>query len=90
MKKIKLFSAEKIIGIEGANAELYINFYLVLNRKYIFTFLIDAPNLACSGKNPIRLWKRFLMLYEEECVIFMMSYERLLMAQNKVNKDLGE
>lgn len=76
MKKIKLFSAEKKIGIEGADAELYIRFYLVLNKNYIFTFLIDAPYLSCSGRHPIRLWKRFWMLYQEECVKYMRRYEK--------------
>ena len=45
MKKICLFSTKAIKGIEGDEAELYVNFYLVLNRDYIFAFLINAPNL---------------------------------------------
>ena len=44
MKKIRLFSTKAIKGIEGEEAELYVNFYLVLNRNYIFTFLIDGSN----------------------------------------------
>jgi hypothetical protein len=76
MKKIRLFSAKAIKGIEGAEAELYVNFYLVLNRKYIFTFLIDSPNLACSDRHPIKLWKRFLIMLEEEYVKYMRRYER--------------
>ena len=39
MKKICLFSTKVTKGIEGEEAELYVNFYLVLNRNYIFTFL---------------------------------------------------
>ena len=46
MKKIRLFSTKATKSIEGEEAELYINFYLVLNKNYIFTFLIEAPNLA--------------------------------------------
>lgn len=38
MKKIRLFSTKATKGIEGDKAELYVNFYLVLNRTYIFTF----------------------------------------------------
>lgn len=76
MKKIRLFSTKAIKGIEGEEAELYVNFYLVLNRKYIFTFLIDSPNLACSDRHPIKLWKRFLIMLEEEYVKYMRRYER--------------
>lgn len=83
MIKIKLFSEEKQIGIEGTDAELYIRFYLVLNKNYIFTFLIDAPNLSCSDRHPIRLWKHFLMLYQEECVKYMRRYEKQLKEQKK-------
>lgn len=39
MKKIRLFSTKAMKGIEGENAELYVNFYLVLDKNYIFTFL---------------------------------------------------
>ena len=76
MKKIKLFSASKSKKIEGEDADLYFNFYLVFNRDYIFTFLIDGPNLACSDRNPIRLWKHWLMLFEEEYVKYLRRYER--------------
>lgn len=74
--KIKLFSASKTKRIEGEDAELYFNFYLVFNKSYIFTFLIDSPNLACSDRNPIRLWKHWLMLFEEEYVKYLRRYER--------------
>lgn len=77
MKKICLFSTKATKGIEGVEAELYVNFYLVLNRNYIFTFLIDAPNLACSDRHPIKLWKRFLIMLEEENVKYMRKYEKL-------------
>ena len=76
MKKIRLFSTKVTEVIEGEEAELYVNFYLVLNRNYIFTFLIDAPNLACSNRNPIKLWKHFLIMLEEENVKYMRIYER--------------
>ena len=75
MKKICLFSAKTIKNIEGDEAELYVNFYLVLDRDYIFTFLIDAPNLACSDRHPIKLWKHFLIMLEEENVKYMRRYE---------------
>ena len=78
MKKIRLFSTKAIKGIEGAEAELYVNFYLVLNRNYIFTFLIDAPNLSCSDRHPIKLWKHFLIMYEEEYVKYMRRYETIM------------
>ncbi len=73
--KIRLFSAKKIKQIEGSEAELYINFYLVLNKSYLFTFLIDGPNLSCSGRRPIMLWKRWLLLFEEEYVKYLRRYE---------------
>lgn len=76
MKKIRLFSTKAIKWIEGEEAELYVNFYLVLNRNYIFTFLIEAPDLACSDKHPIELWKRFLLILEEETVKYMRRYEK--------------
>jgi len=79
MKKIRLFSTKVIEDIEGVEAELYVNFYLVLNRNYIFTFLIDAPNLSCSDRHPIKLWKRFLIILEEETVTYMRRYERSLL-----------
>ena len=76
MKKIRLFSTKAIKGIEGSEAELYVNFYLVLNRNYIFTFLIEAPNLACSDRHPIKLWKHFLIMLEEEYVKYLRRYEK--------------
>lgn len=78
MIKIKLFSAKKTKGIEGEDAELYIKFWLVLNKHYVFTFLIDAPNLSCSGRNPVELWKRFLLIYEEEYIKYLRRYEKML------------
>ena len=68
MKKICLFSTKAIKNIEGDEPELYVNFYLVLNRNYIFTFLINAPNLSCTDRHPIKLWKHFLIMLEEENV----------------------
>jgi len=76
MKKICLFSTKAIKSVEGEEAELYVNFYLVLNRNYIFTFLIDAPNLSCTDRHPIKLWKRFLIILEEENVKYMRRYEK--------------
>lgn len=76
MKKIRLFSTKAIKGIEGEEAELYVNFYLVLNRNYIFTFLINTPNLSCSNRHPIKLWKKFLIMFEEENVKYMRRYEK--------------
>ena len=76
MKKICLFSTKKTKCIEGEEAELYVNFYLVLNRTYIFTFLIDAPNLSCSDRHPIKLWKHFLIMFEEEYVKYLRRYEK--------------
>jgi hypothetical protein len=76
MKKILLFSTKATKGIEGSEAELYVNFYLVLNGRYIFTFLIDAPNLSCSGRRPIALWKHFLILLEEESTKYLRRYEK--------------
>lgn len=76
MKKIRLFSAKATKDVEGSEAELYVNFYLVLNKDYIFTFLIESPDLACSGRNPIKLWKRFLILFEEESVKYLRRYEK--------------
>ena len=76
MKKIRLFSTKATKGIEGIEAELYVNFYLVLNRDYIFTFLIDAPNLSCCDRHPIKLWKHFLIMLEKEYVKYMRRYEK--------------
>jgi len=78
MKKICLFSTKAIKNIEGEEAELYVNFYLVLDRAYIFTFLIDAPNLSCSDRHPIKLWKHFLIMFEEESIKYMRRYEKYL------------
>lgn len=78
MKKIRLFSTKAIKGIEGVEAELYVNFYLVLNGNYIFTFLIDSPNLSCSDRHPIKLWKHFLIMLEEENVKYMRRYEKTI------------
>lgn len=55
MKKIKLFSIKQEKNIEGENAELYCNIYLILNKTYIFTFLIESPNLACTDRRLIDL-----------------------------------
>jgi hypothetical protein len=76
MKKIRLFSTKTTRGIEGVEAELYVNFYLVLNRNYIFTFVIEAPNLVCGGRHPIKLWKHFLITLEEENIKYMRRYEK--------------
>ena len=76
MKKIRLFATKATKEIEGADAELYVNFYLVLNRTYTFTFLIDAPNLSCTDRHPIKLWKHFLIMLEEENVKYMRRYEK--------------
>lgn len=76
MKKILLFSTKAIKNIEGEEAKLYVNFYLILNRNYIFTFWIDTPNLSCSDRHPIRLWKHFLIMLEEETVKYMRRYEK--------------
>jgi len=73
MKKIRLFSTKAIKDIEGSEAKLYVNFYLVLDRD--FTFLICAPNLSYTDKNPIKLWKYFLIMLEEESVKYMRRYE---------------
>ena len=78
MKKICLFSTKATKGIEGDEAELYVNFYLVLDRDYVFTFLIDAPDLSCSDRHPIKLWKHFLIMREEEIVKYMRRYERYI------------
>ena len=76
MKKICLFSTKATKCIEGEEAELYVNFYLVLNRNYIFTFLIDSPDLSCTNRHPIKLWKRFLIMLEEENVKYLRRYEK--------------
>jgi hypothetical protein len=78
MKKIRLFSTKATKGIEGEDAELYVNFYLVLDKNYIFTFLIDAPNLSCSDRHLIKLWKHFLIMFEEESIKYMRRWERTI------------
>ena len=75
MKKIRLFSVKETKDIEGSEAELYVNFYLLLDKDFIFKFLINAPNLACCDRNPIKLWKEFLVMLEEETVKYMRRYE---------------
>ena len=87
MEKIKLFSAAKTKGIEGTDAELYFDFYLVINKNYIFTFLIDSPNLSCSDRNPIRLWKHWLMLFEEEYVKYLRRYEKSMNGKQTAAED---
>lgn len=77
MKKIKLFSTKSTKGIEGSEANLYINFYLVLEKKCGYTFLIDSPDLSCSGRHPVRLWKRFLILKETELCKYLRRYEHM-------------
>ena len=79
MKKIKLFSVGKIKSIEGSNAELYCNFYLVFNREYIFTFLIESPGLACSNRHPIRLIKHWIMEIEGQETKYLRRYEKFIM-----------
>lgn len=86
MKKIRLFSAKAKKGIEGEEAELYVNFYLVLNKNYIFTFLIDAPNLSCSDRHPIKLWKFFLISFEEEYVKYLRRYEKCICEERELGK----
>ena len=84
MKKIKLFSATLPIplNIEGEEVtDLSINFYFVLNKTYVFTFLIDSPNLSCSDRNPIKLWKRFLITKEAELIKYTRRWENTLYRQ---------
>lgn len=81
MKKIKLFSATSPIPlkIEGEDVtDLSIDFYLVLNKTYGFTFLINSPNLSCTDRHPIKLWKRFLIVKETEIIKYMRRWERTL------------
>lgn len=83
MKKIKLFSATSPIPlkIEGEDVtDLSVNFYFVLNKTYGFTFLIDSPNFSCTDRNPIKLWKRFLIIKEIEIIKYMRRWERTLYA----------
>ncbi len=79
MKEIKLFSVRKVKRIEGEDAELYCNFSIVFSRKYIFTFLIDSPNLACSDRHPIRLIKHWIMEIEEQETKYLRRYEKFIM-----------
>lgn len=79
MKKIKLFSVRKINSIEGTDAELYCNFYIVFSRVYIFTFLIESPDLACSGRHPIRLIKHWIMEIEELETKYLRRYEKFIL-----------
>ena len=76
MIKIKLFSAEQNKEIEGSKAEMYVNFYLVFNKSYVFTFLVDSPDMACSNRNPMKAWRHFLMMEQEECVKYLRRYEK--------------
>lgn len=78
MKKIKLFSVRKIKSIEGTDAELYCNFFIVFSREYIFYFLIESPDLACSGRNPIRLIKYWIMVIEEQETKYLRRYEKFI------------
>lgn len=79
MKKIKLFSVRKIKSIEGTDAELYCNFYIVFSRIYIFTFLIESPDLAYSGRHPIRLIKHWIMGIEEQETKYLRRYEKFIL-----------
>ena len=79
MIKIKLFSAEQNKEVEGSKAEMYVNFYLVFNKSYGFTFLVDSPDMACSNRNPMKAWRHFLMMEQEECVKYLRRYERHVM-----------
>ncbi len=81
MKKIKLFSAELNKEVEGSEAEMYVNFYLVFSKSYGFTFLVDGPDIACSNRNPIKAWRHFLMMEQEECVKYLRRYERCVRKQ---------
>lgn len=78
MKKIKLFSVRKIKDILGSDAELYCNFYIVFNREYIFTFLIESPGLACSNRHPIRLIKHWIMEIEERETKYLRRCEKFI------------
>ena len=78
LKKIKIFSVSEHKNIEGQDAELYCNFYLVFNRSYIFTFLIESPNFGCSDRHPIRLIKHWIMEIEEQETKYLRRYEKTL------------
>lgn len=79
MMKIKLFSDRKIKSIEGSDAELYLNFYIVFSREYFFTFLIESPDLACSNRHPIRLIKHWIMEIEEQETKYLRRYEKFIL-----------
>ena len=84
MKKIKLFSAELNKEVEGSEAEMYVNFYLAFSKSYGFTFLVDSPNMACSNRNPIKAWKHFHMMIQEEYVKYLRRYERLMSERGRL------
>ena len=73
--EIEILVADKA-SIEELNAELYCNFYFVINKAYIFTFLIESPNLACSDRHLIRLIKHWILLVEEDDIKYMRRYEK--------------
>lgn len=79
MKKIKLFSVRQVKNIEGEDAELYCNFYIAFSGEYIFTFLIESPDLACSDRHPIRLIKHWIMEIEEQETKYLRRYEKFIM-----------
>jgi len=75
MKKIRLFYAKTTKNFDEEECELCVDFYLVLSKDYIFTFLITAPNLSCSDRHPIKLWKHFLIMLETEYIKYMRRCE---------------
>ena len=75
MKQIKLLSVKKSKIIEGEEAKLYCNLYLVLNRTYLFTFVIESPDLVCSDRHIIRLIKNWIMSVEEDSVKWLRRFE---------------
>ena len=85
MKKIKLFSTTKKDKIEGYDANLYIKFYLVFSKSYVFTFLIDTANFSCSDRHPIRLWKHFLIEQEKDKVKYYRRYENMCIDRRQKN-----
>lgn len=84
MKKIKLFSAELNKEVEGSEAELYVNFYLVFSKSYGFTFLVDSPNIAYSNRNPVKAWKQFLMIEQDDYTKYLRRYERLMSERGRL------
>ena len=84
MKKIKLFSAELNKEVEGSEAEMYVNFYLVFSKLYGFGFLVDSPNMCSNHKTPIKAWKHFLMMEQEEYVKYLRRYERLMSERGRL------